>query len=81
MKESDWIKKIRFKSGLSLDCVGFIDGTVRPICRPSRDQDRVYNGWKCVHALKHQSVMFVDGMIYDLIGPFLGIRHDSKMLR
>ena len=42
--------------GSALDnCWGFVDGTVRPICRPSRDQCAVYNGHKRVHALKfHQ---------------------------
>ena len=38
------------------NCFGFIDGTVRPICRPGQNQRVVYNGHKRVHALKFQSV-------------------------
>ncbi|CAH3150878.1 unnamed protein product [Pocillopora meandrina] len=34
------------------NCFGFIDGTVRPICRPGEKQRVVYNGHKRVHALK-----------------------------
>ena len=36
---------------------GFVDGTVRPICRLGRNQRIVYNGHKRVHALKVQSVV------------------------
>ena len=38
------------------NCFGFVDGTVRPICRPNEHQSTVYNGHKRVHALKFQSV-------------------------
>ena len=31
---------------------GFVDGTVRPICRPNENQRQVYNGHKRVQALK-----------------------------
>ena len=42
----------------SLDkCWGFIDGTVRPICRPGENQRVVYHGHKSVHALKYQSII------------------------
>ena len=41
--------------GAALDnCFGSIDGTVRPICHPGRDQELVYNGHKEVHSLKLQ---------------------------
>ncbi|KAK3810402.1 MAG: hypothetical protein J3R72DRAFT_357143, partial [Linnemannia gamsii] len=36
---------------------GFIDGTVRKICRPSFAQRSMYNGHKCFHALKYQAVV------------------------
>ena len=36
---------------------GFIDGTVRPICRPGENQRVVYHGHKRVHALKYQSII------------------------
>lgn len=31
------------------NCFGFIDGTVRPICRPHQNQREVYNGHNWVH--------------------------------
>ena len=41
-----------YDKGAALDnCIGFIDGTVRPICRPGELQRVVYNGLKRVHAL------------------------------
>ena len=39
-----------------VNCFGFIDGTVRPICRPTRHQKVCYNGHKHIHAIKVQSV-------------------------
>ena len=51
------------------NCFGFIDGTVRPICRPQDNQRIVYNGHKCVHALKYQSVALPCGMIGNMYGP------------
>lgn len=56
--------------GAALDnCFGFIDGTVRPICRPGENQRIVYNGHKRVHALKFQSVTLPNGIIAQLFGP------------
>ncbi|XP_065065311.1 uncharacterized protein LOC135691389 [Rhopilema esculentum] len=67
--------------GAALDnCWGFIDGTVRPICRPKDNQREVYNGHKRVHALKFQSVVTPNGLIANLFGPVEGRRHDSGML-
>ena len=60
-------------------CIGFIDGTVRPMCRPMRHQELVYNGHKRKHALKYQSIMMANGMMV-LHGPFEGRRHDSFLL-
>ena len=57
--------------GSALDnCFGFIDGTVRPICRPGENQRVVYNGHKRVHALKFQSIALPNGMIAHMSGPF-----------
>ena len=39
------------------NCWGFIDGTVRPICRPGENQRVVYHGHKRVHALRYQSII------------------------
>ena len=56
--------------GAALDnCFGFIDGTVRPVCRPGENQRTVYNGHKRVHALKYQSVTLPSGMIAQMYGP------------
>ncbi|XP_028395743.1 uncharacterized protein LOC114519770 [Dendronephthya gigantea] len=62
------------------NCFGFVDGTVRPICRPKQHQKEVFNGHKRVHSLKFQSVVVPNGMIANLYGPVEGKRHDSRML-
>ena len=62
------------------NCWGFIDGTVRPICRPGQNQRVLYNGHKKVHALKFQSLVTPNGLIANLFGPIEGKRHDSGML-
>ena len=63
------------------NCWGFIDGTVRPICRPDQSQRAVYNGHKRVHANKFQSVVCPNGIIANLFCPVEGGRHDSAMLQ
>lgn len=63
------------------NCFGFIDGTVRPICRPEKKQRVVYNGHKRVHALKFQAVATPNGLIANLYGPVEGRRHDAGMLK
>ena len=66
------------KSGALQNCLGFVDGTVSPVSRPSRNQRVLYNSRKKVHALKFQSV---DGLVANLYGgPVEGKRHDSAML-
>ena len=51
------------------NCIGFIDGTVRPISRPGQHQRIVYNGHKRVHSLKFQSVALPNGLIGNMYGP------------
>ena len=59
-----------YAKGVALNnCLGFVDGTVRPICRPNENQRQVYNGHKRVHALKFQSVAISNGLIANLYGP------------
>ncbi|XP_071944737.1 uncharacterized protein [Antedon mediterranea] len=71
-----------YDSGAAIDnCWGFVDGTVRPICRPGEHQRIVYNGHKRVHSLKFQSVVTPNGLIANLFGPIEGCRHDAFMLR
>ncbi|KAK3105969.1 hypothetical protein FSP39_009829 [Pinctada imbricata] len=63
------------------NCWGFIDGTVRPICRPQENQRLVFNGHKRIHGLKFQSIVTPNGMIAHLFGPIEGRRHVAGMLR
>lgn len=63
------------------NCFGFINGTVRAIARPDKNQRTVYNGHKRVHALKFQSIALLNGLIGNLYGPVEGCRHDAAMLR
>ena len=52
------------------NCFAFVDGTVRPICRPGTVNQRLlYNGHKRVHGIKFQSVVTPDGMIANMYGP------------
>ncbi len=51
------------------NCWGFIDGTLRPVCRPIEGQRVMYSGHKRVHGLKFQAVSAADGMIAHLYGP------------
>jgi hypothetical protein len=57
------------KGAALTNCFGFIDGTVKAICRPGKNQRLVYNGHKRHHALKFQSVVTPNGMIANLYGP------------
>ena len=61
------------------NCVGFIDGTLRAICRPTRHQRIVYNGHKRFHGLKFQSVVTPDGIVAHLFGPVVGRVHDARL--
>ncbi|XP_068677291.1 uncharacterized protein [Montipora foliosa] len=62
------------------DCFGFIDGTVRPICRPGEQQRILYNRHKRLHSLKFQAVVLPNGLIGNLFRPVEGRRHDAGML-
>ncbi|XP_070388867.1 uncharacterized protein [Dermacentor albipictus] len=63
------------------NCLGFIDGTARAICRPSTSQKVFFSGHKRVHSVKYQSIMCPNGIICQLSGPFFGSRHDAGILR
>jgi hypothetical protein len=63
------------------NCFGFVDGTLRPVCRPKNNQRILYNGHKRVHGIKFQSVVTPNGMIANMCGPYEGRRHDSTMLQ
>ncbi|KAL3247067.1 hypothetical protein MRX96_057262 [Rhipicephalus microplus] len=61
--------------------LGFIDGTARRICRPSKLQQEHYFGHKRFHCQKYQAVMCANGIICQLDGPFRGRRHDAGILK
>ncbi|KAJ8955926.1 hypothetical protein NQ314_006825 [Rhamnusium bicolor] len=63
------------------NCWGFIDGTIRPICRPSVEQEDYYSGHKRVHCVKYQSVVTPDGITVSELGAFEGRKHDAGMFR
>ena len=71
-----------YDKGAALDnCIGFIDGTVRPICRPGELQRVVYNGHKRVHALKFQSFTLPNGMMANICGPVgKSVVHNSSCM-
>ncbi|XP_028410541.1 uncharacterized protein LOC114533238 [Dendronephthya gigantea] len=61
-------------------CLGFIDGTVRPIPRPIRNQQIMFSGHKRTHCIKFQSVHAPNGLIANMFGPVEGRRHDAFIL-
>ena len=76
--DQPWLRPVQLESfaraihekGAALDnCWGFVDGTVRPICRPKEHQRVMYNDHKRVHGLKFQSVVAPNGLIANLFGP------------
>lgn len=59
---------------------GFIDCTIRAICRPSRWQRVAYSGHKKFHALKYQAIMLPNGLFGHLFGPWESRRADLVLL-
>jgi hypothetical protein len=69
------------KRGSPLSSIfGFIDCTIRRICRPTWWQRQAYNGHKKFHALKFQAIMLPNGIIGHLFGPMEGRRNDAYLL-
>ncbi|KAF4127781.1 putative DDE Tnp4 domain-containing protein, partial [Phytophthora infestans] len=83
---SAYAEAVHAKGAPLQTCVGFIDGTVRGACRPTRNQRYMCNGHKVrdfldrKHALKYQSVIAPDGIIIHLSGPYAGTRHEAFIL-
>ena len=50
-----YVEAVSDKGAALGNCFGFVDGTVRPICRPNTNQRIVYNRHKRVNALKYVS--------------------------
>jgi hypothetical protein len=61
------------------DVWGFIDGTMRAICRPMQNQHLYYSGFKKYHAIKFQAVTTPDGLISYLAGPWHIFKGDWGM--
>ena len=76
----EFARSVHNKGAVLQNCWGFVDGTVRPICRPRQNQKSLYNGHKKVHAIKFQSIATPNGLVANLFGPVEGKRHDSGML-
>lgn len=66
--------------GVCNNVFGFIDGTLRPTCRPSRHQRIAVSGHKRQHGIKFQSIVIPNGMVASLHGLEAGSRHDSYLL-
>ena len=70
------------RRGVPIDnLVGFIDGKLNAVCRPSRYQHVLYSGHKRIHGLKVQGTVFPNGIQPFPFGPINGNRHDSHVLR
>ncbi|XP_049275756.1 uncharacterized protein LOC125760110 [Rhipicephalus sanguineus] len=70
-------KAIYSKGAPLTNCWGFIDGTARAICRPTRQQQLYFSGHRRFHALKYQSIMCPNGIICQLDGCYPGSKHDA----
>ena len=77
---ADWAAAIHAAGAPAPRCIGFIDGTFRPCCRPIRDQRQVYSGYYKGHGLKFQSVTGPNGLIIDLFACVVGRRGDGYLL-
>lgn len=70
-----------FAKGAALPyCFGFLDGTVRPSCRPEEMQRAVYDGHKRVHGLKFKSVALQNDLIANLFGPVGELDYSSQQM-
>ena len=76
---TEFAQRIEVICGMPI-VVGFIDGTVRPICKPSVLQGPLYSGKDRVHSLKYQAINTPDGIIRHMAGPYPGSRHDMFAL-
>ena len=50
-KFPEFAAKVHWKGGALETCVGFLDGTFRPICRPTMNQKVCFSGHKRAHGL------------------------------
>lgn len=78
-----YAEAIERKSEVMKNCIGFIDGTVIKVARPSKNelQKSCYNGHKRSHALKFQALTLPDGLAIHVGGIEEGRRHDITLWR
>lgn len=62
------------------NCIGFVDGTMFDIRRPTHGQESMYNGWKRKHKVKYQGVVLPNFLIGDWFGPKPGRANDAGMM-
>ncbi len=77
---NQFTQRIHDYTGLYDNCWGFLDGTVRAMCRPLYAQQLGYSGHKKVHGLKFQNVTLPNGLVGCHWGPELARRHDAWVL-
>jgi hypothetical protein len=79
---SQYCEKIHERGEPSRLVWGFVDGTVKPICKPgpySAKQKNLYCKHKHVHGMKFLAVVTPDGLISCLAGPYEGRKSDWGM--
>ncbi len=64
----------------AMGIMGYIDGTIKRICKPTLFQAVCYSGHKKLHGMKYQIVTGADGIMYNVYGPVEGRRHDITLL-
>ncbi|KAF2881880.1 hypothetical protein ILUMI_24296 [Ignelater luminosus] len=80
-KSEQYSQAITNRNAPLTTCWGFIDGTARPICRPSLQQQEYFSGHKRTHCVKYQSAVSPDGIICSLKGAYPETRHDAGIFR
>ncbi|ETI49700.1 hypothetical protein F443_06502 [Phytophthora nicotianae P1569] len=92
LRDGDWTRissrldeytsAVRVNRGELRNVWGFIDGTIRRMCKPlgNAEQQALYSGHKRCHGIKFQSVTTPDGIISHLFGPAEGRLHDLTLL-
>ena len=76
-----YCQAVHNKGAPLMNCWGFVDGTVRKMCRPKYHQREVFSGHKRFHGLKFQSVVIPNGLIANLYGLIPGSRHDATFIK
>jgi hypothetical protein len=67
-------------NGAANNVWGFIDSTMRQMCRLQFQQRVFYSGHKTCHGIKFQSVVAPDGLIACFCGLGPASRHNSRLL-